>query len=110
MKTASYHENIQILILISDKWPQQCTSKQFDVSEYFIQTARELKKVGGILAKHAPKKGKTLPQETLDLVQSFYEDDEYSRQMPGKKDYVSMCTNCAIYQNCTVHSEINIPT
>ena len=36
------------------------------------------------------KKGKTLPQETLDLVQSFYEDDEYSRQMPGKKDYVSI--------------------
>ena len=40
-----------------------------------------------------PKKGKTLPQETLGLVQSFYEDDEYSRQMPGKKDYVSIDRN-----------------
>ena len=48
------------------------------MNEYLVQTARELKKVGGILAKPAPKKGKTLPQETLDLVQSFYEDDEYS--------------------------------
>ena len=43
-----------------------------------IRTAPGLKKVGEILAKPAPKKGKTLPQETLDLVQSFYEDDEYS--------------------------------
>ena len=32
-----------------------------------------------------PKKGKTLPQETLDLLQSFYEDDEYRQQMPGIK-------------------------
>ena len=46
-----------------------------------------------ILAKPALKKGKTLPQETLDLVPSFYEDDEYSRQMPGKKDYVSIGRN-----------------
>ena len=39
------------------------------------------------------KKGKTLPQETLNLVQSFYEDDEYSQQMPEKKDYVSIGWN-----------------
>ena len=45
------------------------------------------------MAKPAPKKGKTLPQETLNLVQSFYEGDEYSRQMPGKKDYVSIGQN-----------------
>ena len=93
LKTASYPEKIQILTLILDKWSREYISKQFDVSEYLIETARELKKVGGILAKPAPKKGKTLPQETLDLVQSFYEDDEYSRQMPGKKDYVSIGRN-----------------
>ena len=32
------------------------------MSEYLILSASELK-VGGILAKHAPKKGKTIPQE-----------------------------------------------
>ena len=55
-----------------------------------IRTVHELKKVGGIMAKPAPKKGKTLPQETLNLVQSFYEDDEYSQQMPEKKDNASI--------------------
>ena len=52
-----------------------------------------IKKVIRILAKPAPKKGKALPQKTLDLVQSFYDDDEYSRQMPGKKDYVKFGRN-----------------
>ena len=92
LKTALYSENIQILTLIPDKWSQEYASKQFDVSKYLIkdETARELKKVGGILAKSAPKNGKTLSQETLNLVQSFYEDDQYSRQMPERKDYVSI--------------------
>ena len=93
LKTASYPEKTQILTLIPDKWSQEYASKQFDVSEYLIQTARELKKLGRIMTKPAPKKGKTLPQETLDLVQSFYEDDEYAQQMPGKKDHVSIDGN-----------------
>ena len=92
-KTPLYPEKIQILTLIPNKWSQEYASKQFDESEYSIRTAHELKKVGGILAKPAPHKGKTLPQETLDLVQSFYEDNEYSPQMPGKKDYVYIGLN-----------------
>ena len=31
------------------------------------------------------KKGKNLSQVTINLVKAFYEDDEFSRQMPGKK-------------------------
>ena len=31
-----------------------------------------------------------MAQETIDLVHAFYEDDEYSRQLSGKKDYVSI--------------------
>ena len=29
-----------------------------------------------------------MTQETIDLVHAFYEGDEFSRQLPGKKDYV----------------------
>ena len=43
--------------------------------------------------KTCAKKGKTLPQEALDLVQSFYEDHEYSRQIAEKKGYVSTGQN-----------------
>ena len=31
------------------------------------------------------KKGKNLSQVTINLVKAFYEDDEFSRQMPEKK-------------------------
>ena len=55
LKTASYPEKIQILTLIPDKWSRVYASKQFDVSEYLIWTARELK-VARILAKPAQKK------------------------------------------------------
>ena len=36
------------------------------------------------------KEGKALAQETTDLAHAFYEDDEYSRKLPRKKDYVSI--------------------
>ena len=33
-----------------------------------------------------PKKGKTVSQETINRVQAFNHDDEYIRQLPGKRD------------------------
>ena len=43
-----------------------------------------------ILAKPAQKQGKVISQNTTDLVLSMYKDNEFSCQMPGKKDYVSI--------------------
>ena len=90
LKIVPYPRKIQILTLVPDKWSRELAAKQFGVSEYLIRTARDLKKVGGILAMPEPKRGKSLSKETLDKVRQFYEDDEYSRQMPGKKDCVSV--------------------
>ena len=39
------------------------------------------------------KQGKNLSNFTLDLIEKFFEDDEYSRPMPGKKDCVSIGRN-----------------
>ena len=41
-----------------------------------------MKKVGGILAKPAPKNGKTIITETLHLLRNVYEHDTFSRQVP----------------------------
>ena len=35
-----------------------------------------------------------MTQETIDLVHAFYEGDEFSRQLPGKKDYVKHTEKC----------------
>ena len=92
--------------------------KQFDVSEYLIQTARELKKVGGILAKPAPKKvkhfhKKLLTESKVSMKMMNTVKKCLKRRTMGVS--VKMGTNkrdwsCTIYQNCTVHSETNIPT
>ena len=88
--TASNTEKLQILPLVPDFWSRKYCSEYCGVSEYLIQFATELKQRKGILAQSSQKKGKAMAQETIDLVHAFYEDDEYSRQLPGKKDYVSI--------------------
>ena len=88
--TPSNTERLQILTLVPDSWSQKYCSEYFGVSEYLIQSARELRQRKGILAQPSQKKGKAMAQETIDLVHAFYEGDEYSRQLPRKKDYVSI--------------------
>ena len=49
-------------------------SEHYNVFEYLVRTAHEIKKVGGILGKSAPKKGKTITNEILHLVTSVNDD------------------------------------
>ena len=78
-KTASYSEPIQILTLVPDKWSRMYCSEYFNILEYLVWTSHEIKKVGEILAKPAPKKGKAITTETLHLVTNVFEDDNFSR-------------------------------
>ena len=89
-KTESYSKQIRILTLVPDKWSRMYYSEDFNVFEYLVLTSYEMKKVGGILAKPAPEKGKTITTETLHLVTNVYKDDNFSRYVPEKKDYVSV--------------------
>ena len=79
LKTASYSEQIQILTLVPDKWSQMYCWEYFNVFEYFVWTSHEIKKVGRILVKPAPRKGTTINTETLHLVANVYEDGNFSR-------------------------------
>ena len=54
-------------------------SEHSNAFQYLVWTSNEIKKVGGILAKPAPKKGKTITTEALHLVTNVYEDDYISR-------------------------------
>ena len=79
LRIVSYSEQIQILTLVPDKWSRMYCSEYFNVFEYLVLTSHEIKEVGGILTKPAPKKGKTVTTETLHLVTNVYEDDNFSR-------------------------------
>ena len=61
LKTASYSDQIQIPTVVPDKWSRMHCSKYFNVFESLVWTSHEIKKLGGILAKPAPKKEKLSP-------------------------------------------------
>ena len=54
-------------------------SEYFNILEYLVRTSHEIKKVGEILAKPAPEKGKVVITETLHLVTNVFKDDSLSR-------------------------------
>ena len=43
-----------------------------------------------ILSKLTPKKGKAITTEIIHLVTTVYEDENFTKQVPEKKDYVSV--------------------
>lgn len=58
-----------------------------------INKARGLFDKDGILTSPPQKKGKALNSETKTLVKMFYLNDDVSRLMPGKKDFISIKEN-----------------
>ena len=58
LKTASYSDQIQIITVVPDEWSRMYCSRYFNVFESLVWTSHKIKKVGGILAKPAPKKRK----------------------------------------------------
>ena len=55
-----------------------------------VRKAKNLVKELGILATPNPKLGNTLNPQTALHIQQFYESDDISRLMPGRKDFVSV--------------------
>ena len=89
-KTASYSEPIQILILVPHKWYRIYCSEQFNVLEYLFELHMKSKKQEKYQQNLLLKKGKSIITETLHLVTNVFEDDNFSRQVLEKKDYVSV--------------------
>ena len=89
-KTLKTSQKIKILTLSPESWSRSKVASFFNVSEYIVREARKVKESKGILELPDVKKGRKLSEEVKQDVLLFYEDDEYSRLMPGTKDYVSL--------------------
>ena len=83
-------QKVQILTILPKSWTVKKIQEEFSVTNYMARKAKDLAKVNGVLSSPNPKHGCTLPTVTITLVQDFYELDEISRMMPGKKDFVSI--------------------
>ena len=90
MNVSPNHKQLQLLTLAPESWSIEKTVKEFNVSEYKVKQARQLKKDHGVLADPKPKVGRKLSKQIEERVTAFYQNDEHSRQLPGKKDCKSV--------------------
>jgi hypothetical protein len=88
--STSRSEQLQILTVLPQSWTHKKIQSVFQTSNYMARKSKQLVKEKGILSTPNPKHGHSLPPKTLDLIKSFYESDNISRTMPGKKDFVSI--------------------
>lgn len=88
--TTKKSEKVQVLTVLPKSWPIRRIQSEFGVSDYMARKAKNVVKEKGILSTPNPKPGNPLAAHTADLVCGFYESDEVSRMMPGRKDFVSV--------------------
>ena len=100
VKISLNEKKVQLLTLTPDSWSIKKTCNAFSVSDHLVKKARKLKNEKGILAKPEAKKGHPLEDIVKQRVIEIYESDEYTRQCPGKKDFVSVRIN-----NVKVHKQ-----
>ena len=81
---------VQILTVLPMSWNIKTIQNEFKTSNYMSCQAKSLINSGGILSTPNPKEGHGLCEDIKVLVQQFYEYDEMSKMMPGKKDVVSI--------------------
>ena len=81
-------EQLQILTVLPQSWTRKWIQAEFGGSDYMAWRSKQLVREKGILLSSNPKAGPSLPSETVKLVIDFYESDEISRTMPGKKDFI----------------------
>lgn len=89
-RTTNKSLQMQILTTLPNSWTLKQIETEFGVTNFIARKAKNLVKEKGIMSSPDLKPGKTLSSETVDIVRKFYESDEVSRQMPGKKDFVSV--------------------
>ena len=88
--TTKMNEHLQILTVLPKRWSVKKIQQEFGVSTYMAQKSKKLVNKKGVLSLPDPKPGPSLLPETVDIVHAFYESDDISRVMPGKKDFVSV--------------------
>ena len=77
-----------MLTVLPKSWSVRKIQQEYGVSEYLARQSKKLVEEKGILSLPDPLRGPSLPSETVDTVCMFYESDDISRVMPGKKDFV----------------------
>ena len=83
-------ERIQLLTPIPEHQSRERAVSFFNVTEYLVRTARNVKKEKDLLGIPYSIRRHALSDELLARVKSFYEDYQKSQKCAGKKDFVTV--------------------
>ena len=86
----SAYEKYRILTCLPKSWSEYKIISEFQVSPYVAHVAKTTQAEKGIMSVPDRKYRRNIPDDTVKLVRSFYEDDEISRIMAGMKDTKSV--------------------
>ena len=89
MLISNRNQKILLLTLVPISRSHKDIKKEFNVTNYMVQISSKLLQKNCILF-FCEKKGKEIPQETVDKIIEFYCNDENSRLMSCKKDFFSI--------------------
>jgi hypothetical protein len=87
-KTSSFKKKVSILTLAPKSWTQRQVAEFFEVPLTTARKSIKLCEQKGILCELEPKKGRGITTEELDEIEELFNSDDYSRLMPGQKDFV----------------------
>ena len=86
----SHADKVQALRLVPSHWTVEKTVNYFGVTRYSVLQARKLLQAKGVLSRPEPRKLRSgIPENIKTNVKLYYENSEYTRIMPGRKDKVS---------------------
>lgn len=74
-----------ILSVLPMSWSVKKVQVEFGFSNYTARAVQKLFSEKGILSTHNPKPWRALNKNLTELVKYFYNFDDISRMMPGKR-------------------------
>ena len=83
LQTTTHADKVQILTLKPESWTIDKAAIFFECQTYTVRHANALKAEYGVLAKQVCALRKGIFEDDDSLVLPFYQDDEFSRLMPG---------------------------
>jgi len=96
-RSADKSDRMRILSLFCPLWSMTKMQEVFGplgATENFIKITKATVQKHGVLVTRKAKQGRPISDLTVEKVHQFYELDEISsKQMPGRKDYVSVYEN-----------------
>lgn len=89
-QNTTQHEKFQLLTILPRSWTIQQIIDTFNTTRHTATQAKKTLDERGILAQKPARVSTGLKDDTKELVMQFFESDEISRAMPGKRDCVSL--------------------